>query len=285
MSATLKVALVQTNSARDIAPNLEIVGAQIRRAVDQGAEFVLTPENVCMIEPVREQALAKALPEADHPAIPFFSALAAETGAWLLAGSLSIKTEAGKISNRSFLFDGKGGIVARYSKIHLFDVDLANGESYRESAQVVPGDAAVVAPSPWGPIGMSVCYDMRFAQLYRSLAQAGARILTAPAAFTVPTGEAHWHVLLRARAIETGSFVLAPAQTGTHAEGRRTYGHSLVVSPWGEVLADGGTEPGIVTATLDLDAVEVARQRIPALLHDRPFSPPVPISAMGRAAE
>jgi predicted amidohydrolase len=238
---------------------------------------VLTPENVAMLEPVRAKALEKAAPEATHPAIPFFADLASGLGIYLLAGSFAVKREDGLLANRSYLFDDKGRIAARYSKIHMFDVDLPNGERYRESSTFVPGEEAVLAPSPFGPIGLTVCYDLRFPHLYRALAKAGAAILTVPSAFTVVTGEAHWHVLLRARAIETGCFVLAPAQTGTHAEGRRTYGHSLAVAPWGEILGDGGTEPGILYADLDLARIADARARVPSLTHDRPFAPPVPV--------
>jgi predicted amidohydrolase len=284
VTAALDVALIQTCSGRDVAPNLETVSQAVRAAAAHGARFVLTPENVAMLEPVRAQALAKAQPESTHAAIAHFAALADELGIWLLAGSLAIKREDGLLANRSYLFDERGTVVARYDKIHMFDVDLPNGERYRESATFAPGTEAVVAPSPFGPIGLTICYDLRFPQLYRALAQGGAALLTVPSAFTVVTGEAHWHVLLRARAIETGCFVLAPAQTGTHAEGRRTYGHSLVVAPWGEVLADGGTEPGIVYATLDLARVAEARSRVPSLQHDRPFAVP-PKAAKSEAAE
>ncbi|HYD99546.1 MAG TPA: carbon-nitrogen hydrolase family protein, partial [Alphaproteobacteria bacterium] len=184
--------------------------------------------------------------------------------------------EDGRVANRLFVIDPQGEIRARYDKIHMFDVDLAGGESYRESATFRPGEQAVLAQTPWGGLGMTVCYDLRFPHLYRALAQAGARLLAVPAAFTVPTGRAHWHVLLRARAIETGCFVIAPAQTGTHDAGRQTYGHSLIVDPWGEVLADGGGEPGFVTADLDLGRIDEARGMVPALRHDRPFAPPSP---------
>ena len=194
-----------------------------------------------------------------------------ETGAWLLIGSLSIAVEGGKVANRSLLVDPTGNIVARYDKIHLFDVDLGETESYRESATIAPGDRAVLAETPWGPLGMTVCYDLRFPQLYRTLAQRGALFLSIPAAFTRTTGRAHWHILQRARAIENGAFVFAPAQCGTHAEGRETYGHSLIVDPWGAVLADGGEEPGIVFAEIDPAAVASARNRIPSLRHDRRF--------------
>lgn len=271
---SLRVALVQMTSGREMAANLAHVSEQVAAAKAAGAQFVLTPENVAMLEPIRAQAIEKAAPEESHPALPVFADLARTHGVWLLAGSLAIRQADGKLANRSFLFDDQGRAVAAYSKIHLFDVDLPNGERYRESATFEAGDRAVLAPTPWGGVGMTVCYDLRFPHLYRQLAQAGAAILTIPAAFTVPTGEAHWHVLMRARAIETGCFVLAPAQTGTHAEGRRTYGHSLVVAPWGDVLADGGAEPGLVLADLDLAAVAEARGRVPSLQHDRPFIAP-----------
>ncbi|MBU0800194.1 MAG: carbon-nitrogen hydrolase family protein, partial [Alphaproteobacteria bacterium] len=176
-----------------------------------------------------------------------------------------------KIANRSLLFDAHGDIAAMYDKIHLFDVDLPTGEKHRESDVVEPGTRAVVADTPWGGVGMTICYDVRFAYLYRALAQQGAKIITVPAAFTVPTGRAHWETLLRARAIETGSYIIAPAQCGSHQGGRATYGHSLVVSPWGEVIADGGDAPGITVATLDMNAVDTVRNAIPALTHDREF--------------
>ena len=184
---------------------------------------------------------------------------------------MSIKLGDNRIANRSFLFSDTGEIVARYDKIHLFDVDLPTGESHRESDLVRPGEEAVVAETPWAIIGLSICYDLRFAYLYRDLAKAGASILTVPAAFTVPTGKAHWETLLRARAIETGSFVLAPAQCGEHEGGRQTYGHSLIIGPWGEVLADAGEDTGFIIAELDLSAVEKAREAIPALKHDRAY--------------
>jgi len=287
MSAAFKVACVQLNAARDIAPNIAAASALIREAKAQGAAFILTPENTGMIEPKRPQMLEKAKPEAEHPAIPAFSALAAELGVWLLIGSLQIKLDAATCANRSFLFDDRGRIAARYDKIHMFDVDLKGGESYRESKTFRPGDRAVIADAPWGKVGLTVCYDLRFASLYRALAQAGASFLTVPSAFTVPTGQAHWHTLLRARAIETGSFVFAPAQCGEHAEGRKTYGHSLIVAPWGEVLADGGEEPGVITADIDPAKVAEARAMIPALTHDRRFSGPAAptIEALRAAGE
>lgn len=271
---TLRAACVQVNAGPEIGPNLEAAGVLVRRARDAGAALITLPENVSLIVQGRENVLARVKPEAEHPAVPFFAGLARETGAWILAGSLGILLEEGRVANRSYLFGADGSIAARYDKIHMFDVDLKGGERYRESATFRPGDRAVVADTPWARIGMTVCYDLRFPQLYRALAKAGVDILTVPAAFTVPTGRAHWHVLLRARAIETGCFVLAPAQTGTHDQGRLTYGHSLIVAPWGEVLADGGEEVGFVMADLDLDLVAEARGMIPSLTHDRVFDGP-----------
>ena len=203
-----------------------------------------------------------------------FSALARELDAWILLGSIAVTTDDGRLANRSVMFDPSGAVVARYDKVHLFDVDLAGGESYRESATIAPGERAVLADLPWGKLGLTICYDLRFPQLYRALAQAGADFLSVPAAFTKTTGEAHWHILLRARAIESGCFVLAPCQTGAHAGGGACYGHSLVVDPWGRVIADGGEETGIVTAEIDPAEVAKARAMIPALQHDRPFAAP-----------
>ncbi len=290
MADKVKVACIQVSAGRDPEPSIEAVGTLIRRARDEGAEFILTPENVVMIEPKREPKFTKAEDEARPLAITAFQDLARETGAWLLAGSFSVKRadatpEDNRLANRSYLFDPTGAIAARYDKIYMFDVSLAQGESYRESSQFRPGDRAVLAETPWGTLGMTICYDMRFPGLYRTLAQAGARLLSIPSAFTVPTGKAHWHTLLRARAIETGCFVLAPAQTGTHAEGRRTYGHSLIVDPWGEVLADGGEEVGFVTAELDLARVDEARRMVPSLEHDRPWRPPASVIPLQHAGE
>ncbi len=274
MSKTFTVACVQMNSGPEIMPNVEATSRLVREARNAGAAFIVTPENTTCIDPIRERALAKAQGEATHPAIPAFQALAAETGAWLLVGSLTIKLDATTCANRSFLFSPKGQIAARYDKIHMFDVDLANKESYRESATFRAGRQAVTADLPWGRLGLTICYDMRFAYLYRALAQAGSNFLTVPSAFTRPTGQAHWHVLLRARAVETGCFVFAAAQTGVHAEGRKTYGHSLIVAPWGEVLADAGEDVGVITATVDPAKVTEARNMVPALKHDREFSLP-----------
>ena len=271
---TFKLACVQTNSGREIAPNIEAVTKLVRQAGEAGADFITLPENVSMVEPRGRLIREKARPADAHPALEAFQALAREVDAWLLVGSLTVKLPADKVANRSYLLDSSGAIVAWYDKIHMFDVDLPGGESYRESAIFEPGGRAVVAATPWGVLGMTVCYDLRFAALYRVLAKAGARFLTVPSAFTRVTGEAHWHVLLRTRAIENGCYVIAPAQCGEHAEGRQTFGHSLIIDPWGEVLADGGTEVGIITAEIDPAKVDDARRMIPSLGHDRPFTEP-----------
>jgi predicted amidohydrolase len=274
MSKSFKAACVQMNSVGEIAPNLASASNFIRAAAGAGAQLIMTPENTTLIDPNRARALAKTPPEETHPGVSHFSALAKELGIWLLIGSMPVRADDKRIANRSFLYDPTGGIVARYDKIHMFDVDLPNGETYRESNGVKPGEQGVVAATPWGGLGLTICYDVRFAYLHRALAHAGAAMLTVPAAFTVPTGQAHWHVLLRARAIETGCFVFAPAQTGEHAEGRLTYGHSLIISPWGEVLADAGEAPGFIIADVDLEQVHRARSMVPALRHDREFERP-----------
>jgi predicted amidohydrolase len=274
--AAVKFACVQMTAGPEVGPNLDTAATLIRAAALEGAKFILTPENTSIIEPNRDRARAKSFTEDAHPGLPHFSALAKELGVWLLIGSMPIRVEAERLANRSFLIDDHGSIVARYDKIHLFDVDLPNGEAYRESERIRPGAQAVLAPTPFGPLGMTVCYDLRFPQLYRDLAQAGASMLSIPAAFTVPTGEAHWHVLLRARAIENGAFVFAPAQCGTHAGGRRTYGHSLIVAPWGEILAEAGDQPGTITADIDFSKVAAARNMIPSLRHDRDYARPQP---------
>ena len=271
----IRVACIQTNSGPDPDRNSVEVGGMIRQAAAEGADLVTTPEIVGMFEPDRARALAAARPEESHQVLARFREIAAGERIWLLIGSLSISIGDDMLSNRSFLIAPDGSIVARYSKIHMFDVQVGDGATYRESRTYLPGEKAVLAATPWGTVGMTICYDVRFPALYRDLAQAGAKMIFVPAAFTRVTGEAHWHVLQRARAIENGCFIIAPAQTGTHAGKRQTYGHSLVVAPWGEVLADGGTETGIITADCDLDAVDTARGRIPSLTHDRPYSAPV----------
>jgi predicted amidohydrolase len=254
----------------------------VRRARDAGADLIMTPEVSDMIEPKRALRDEKARAEAAHPMLAAFRDLARETGAHLLLGSIIVRTEGdGRLANRSFLIAPDGNILARYDKIHMFDVDLPGGESYRESAVFKPGEGTALAALPWGVLGLTVCYDLRFPHLYRALAQGGADFLTVPSAFTVPTGKAHWHVLLRARAIENGCFVFAPAQCGEHAEGRKTYGHSLIVAPWGEVLAEAVEEPGFILAEIDSGKIAEARRAVPSLGHDRPFAAPAkrPVAA------
>lgn len=268
----IKTALLQLNSGPEIATNLQIVADLARKAASGGAKFILTPENTCHMRTPMTEKLKSSPYEKDHPAIPFFADLARELNVWFLAGSIAARVSDDKVANRSLMFSDRGDVVAQYDKIHMFDVDLSTGESHRESNLVEPGTRAVIADTPFAKVGMTICYDMRFAALYRKLAKGGAQILTMPSAFTVPTGRAHWETLLRARAIENGCFVLAPAQTGTHHGDRKTYGHSLIVGPWGDVMADGGDEVGIVMADLDMDAVAKARAAIPSLLHDRAYS-------------
>jgi predicted amidohydrolase len=270
----VKTACVQLRCGEDVAENVRDAAQLIRAAHKAGAQFITTPENTDLMARDGGAKLEKTFAEKDTPALPQFCALAEELGIWLLVGSMAIKVSPSKTANRSYLIGPNGRVGARYDKIHLFDVNLPSGESYRESNTVEPGAEAVVVSLPWGRIGLSVCYDVRFPQLYRTLAKAGAEILTVPSAFTETTGKAHWHVLLRARAIESGCFVVAPAQGGTHANGRKTYGHSLIVGPWGDILAETGTDPGFISADLDLGEIAVARARLPSLHHDRPFSSP-----------
>jgi predicted amidohydrolase len=269
-----RAACVQLRSSDDVGENVRIASALIREAKAKGAQFVATPENTALMAPDGGAKFERSFSGDRDPALPAFSALAEELGIWLLIGSLAIKVSETKTANRSFLIDPKGSIAARYDKIHLFDVDLPSGEKYRESNTVASGDRAVLADLPWGKIGLTICYDLRFPQLYRALAQSGALILTVPSAFTETTGNAHWHVLLRARAIENGAFIVAPAQGGTHANGRQTYGHSLIVAPWGEILAEGGTEPSVIVADIDPALAVDARARVPNLMHYRAFEGP-----------
>jgi predicted amidohydrolase len=292
MNGPFTVSCIQFTSARDYEPNIRVVSDLVRRARDGGADFVMTPENTGFTEPVGKLRREKARDEANHPVLAALREVAQETGVWLLIGSLAVDLSREpataesdrRLANRSYLIDPGGAVVARYDKIHMFDVDLAGGESYRESNAFRPGGRAVLAETPWGILGMTVCYDLRFPHLYRALAQAGADFLAIPSAFTVPTGKAHWHVLLRSRAIENGCFVFAPAQWGEHAEGRRTYGHSLIVDPWGEVLGDAGEGVGIVSARIDVAAIAKARRMVPSLQHDRPFTKPE-LAARPLAAE
>ncbi|MEM7169686.1 MAG: carbon-nitrogen hydrolase family protein [Pseudomonadota bacterium] len=274
MTGAFLAACVQFTAGRDIGPNIAAASALIRQARAQGADFILTPETTDMLEPDRALQAIKLKSEENHEGVAAFGALAAELSCWLLIGSLLVRQEGGKPANRSYLFDPEGRVVARYNKIHMFDVDIPDGQSYRESSVYQAGERAVLATLPWGGLGLTICYDLRFPKLYRSLACSGALFLTAPSAFTRFTGQAHWHSLIRARAIETGSYMFAPAQCGDHAEGRQTFGHSLIVDPWGRVLADGGTEPGIVLADIDPELARHARKMIPALTGARDFRGP-----------
>jgi predicted amidohydrolase len=267
-----RAACIQLRCGDDIAENVSAAAGFIRQAHKAGAQFVATPENTSLMAVDAGAKLALAKPEKDDLALRALSAVAEELGIWLLIGSLPIKLSDEKTANRSYLIGRDGRITARYDKIHLFDVNLPDGEHYRESNTVSAGGQAVLADLPWGRIGLSVCYDLRFPHLYRTLAKGGAEILSIPSAFTETTGKAHWHVLLRARAIENGCFVIAPAQGGRHANGRSTYGHSMIVGPWGDVLSEAGVDPGFITADLDLEHVAAVRARVPSLQHDRPFS-------------
>lgn len=268
----MRIGLVQLNTGDEIEPAVEQALALIRAAAAKGVDFVTTPETTHLMEMKRARVLEKARRESDDPGLRAFQAAAKTLGIWLHIGSLIIKIADDQLANRSFLIAPDGSVQARYDKIHLFDVELGGGESYRESALYRHGDQGVVADAAGTLFGLTICYDLRFPYLYRSLAHAGARVLLVPAAFTRPTGEAHWHTLLRARAIETGCFVLAAAQTGEHATGRKTYGHSLAIDPWGRIMADAGEETGLTVVDLDLDEVDKARRRIPSLEHDRPVS-------------
>ena len=274
MTDLLRVACIQLNSQADIAANLATIVPQLAEAQKNGATFIALPENATFIGGDDAQRRASALPEESHPAIPCLAAEAKTLQAWILCGSLTIMRDDGKVNNRSYLFAPDGSIAARYNKIHLFDAQLPGGEHYRESDTVAPGDAAVLVKTPFGGLGLTICYDMRFGALYRDLAKAGAGIITAPAAFTVPTGQAHWHSLLRARAIESGCFIIAPAQCGTHSGGRRTFGHSIIVDPWGAILAEGGDMPTIIYADLNLADIGRVRQMLPSLHHDRHYQAP-----------
>lgn len=273
MAEKVKVACVQNCAGPDMADSIDRAAELVYRAHDQGAGLIATPEHFSCLDITSSGVDTGAREEDEHPALPRFADIARDTGAWILLGSLAIR-DGERNRNRSYLLDGSGAVVARYDKIHMFDIDLGKGESYRESDKVRPGEQAVVTGTPWGRVGLTVCYDLRFAYLYRALAQAGAGLLTCPAAFTRTTGRAHWHTLVRARAIETGSFLLAPCQSGRHGE-RYTYGHSLIVDPWGEILAEGDDETeGVIVAEIDLARVDQVRRRLPALTHDRPFTGP-----------
>ena len=270
--SNLKVACIQTNSKSDPNINIREVSSLIRAARSNGAELITTPEVVGMLEPNREKALNKAQPENYHGVLREFRALSRDLAIWLLIGSISIKLSNGKLANRSFLINPDGQIIARYTKIHMFDVEVNDGSIYRESATYQPGTSACLARTPWGLVGLTVCYDIRFPALYRDLAKAGAKIIFIPSAFTEVTGEAHWHILQRARAIENGCFIVSAAQTGMHEQNRKTFGHSIIVDPWGNILADANKDVGFITAYLDLNLVDEVRKKIPSLTHDREYS-------------
>ena len=272
MTTTFRAACIQNTATRDIAANIAWVCERIGEARSAGADFITLTETVGLIEPVNAQIPDACYSEAEDPGLLAFRQLARALEVTILVGSQLIKMADQRIVNRSFLLDIQGEIVARYDKLHLFDIELSKGEFYRESDVISAGDKAVLATTPWGKLGMSVCYDLRFAALYRELAQNGAQFITIPAAFTQTTGKAHWHTMVRARAIETACYIIAPNQCGHHADKRRSWGHSLIVNPWGEILADGGAEPGIIYADIDLSEVDKARSKIPALKHDRPFT-------------
>lgn len=267
------VACLQVNATPDIAANIADMSRLVREAAAKGAQLIMMPENAVMMDFGRSNIIAKAMPHDTHVALKAFQQLAAELRVWLHCGTLGVTLGNGKLANRTYVLRPDGAIAAQYDKIHMFDVDLGGGESYNESATFQPGTQATFVDLPWGRLGLTVCYDLRFPQLYRHLAQAGTHFLTVPAAFTQKTGEAHWHVLLRARAIETGCYVFAPAQTGTHAGGRKTFGHALIINPWGEVVVDAGTEPGMIMAKVDPAQVVEARGKIPSLRLDAAYRP------------
>lgn len=280
MPRRVKIGLVQPNIWDDMAVNTAHIAALVRKARADGAELIATPENSAFMGANAAASVAAGRPEEEHPALQAFRALARELSTWFLVGSLAIKPAgANRNFNRSYLLAPDGAVAARYDKIHLFDVDLPSGETYRESNSIAPGSEGVLAPLPFGMLGMSICYDLRFPGLYRGLAQAGAELISIPAAFTRTTGRAHWHVLLRARAIETGAFVIAPAMWGNHPGNRQTYGHSLVIDPWGKVLLDMGDGVGAAVLEIDLAEVAKARAQIPAWRHDPVYTLPA------RAAE
>jgi predicted amidohydrolase len=285
---SFRAAVVQMRSGLSVERNVAEAERIVREAAAAGADYVLTPEMTTVLDRDRERLLAAIEREVTDPSLKRFRQIAAELGIHLHIGSMAIKLDGDTgassgqagIANRSFLIGPDGGIIARYDKIHMFDVDLAGGESYRESRLYRPGAAAMVAELPWTRLGLSVCYDVRFPHLYRSLAKSGASVIAVPAAFTRTTGEAHWHVLVRARAIETGSYVVAAAQGGHHEDGRDTYGHSMIVDPWGKILVEAGTDPGYFLADIDPAASGLARQRIPALANERVFAPPAQAAAV-----
>jgi deaminated glutathione amidase len=277
-ASTFRVGLIQTRAGEQPAANLETVVKLIGEAKAGGASYVQTPEMTNIMVASRDKLLAAIVPEENDASLATFRELARKLGIYLHIGSLAVKATADKAANRSFLINPQGEIAARYDKIHMFDVDLANGESYRESRSYRPGEQAVLHDLPWGRLGLTICYDLRFPSLYRALGEAGASFLAIPSAFTRQTGEAHWHVLNRARAIENGCYVMAAAQGGRHENGRETFGHSMVVDPWGRIVAEGGTEPGVIFAEIDPAEVAKARSRVPSLQHGRRFEVVEPLA-------
>jgi predicted amidohydrolase len=270
--AAVRIAVLQMTSGLDPAANAETIAEAVARAAGEGAAMLFTPEMAGLLDRNRARARAHIVAEADNPALASLREAAARAGIWLHIGSLPVLAEGdgqGRFANRTFLISPSGAVVARYDKIHMFDVDLATGESWRESAAYRPGEHVVAVDCPVGRLGLAICYDMRFPALFEELGRRACDVITVPAAFTVPTGQAHWHLLLRARAVEASAFVIAPAQTGLHADGRETYGHSLVIDPWGDVLLDMGTEPGLGFATLDLARLADVRRQVPSLVNRR----------------
>lgn len=272
MIEKFKAACIQNCATPDVQKDIETLSRLIGAAADAGAHLIALPEYCAGLDTKNGLLFPFSALKSQHPAIPAFAALARQRKAWILIGSIGIKAPDGRVFNRSFMLDPSGEIVARYDKLHMYDVELGEGHSYKELATIAPGGEAVLSPSPGGTLGMSVCYDLRFPGLYRTYGQAGANILAIPAAFVRLTGQAHWHVLNRARAIENGAYVIAPCQYGTLSGGSECFGHSLIVDPWGRILADGGDDEGFVIAELDMAEVSKTRQRIPSLKHDRPFS-------------
>ena len=269
-------ALIQICSTRDVDQNLHTTGNLIREAKAAGAQYVQTPEVTTLLETERTRLAENTQPETGNPAVKYFSELAAELNIWLHIGSMAIAADPGapdkRYANRAFLFAPNGALVTSYDKIHMFDVDISDNEKYAESRRYAPGYNVPLVKLPWANLGITICYDMRFPALYRALAQAGADIITAPSAFTVPTGKAHWHTLLRARAIEAQCFILAAAQAGDHEAGRQTYGHSIAISPWGDIIAEAdGETTGVTMVDIDITQVADARRRVPSLKNDRPF--------------
>ncbi|MBI2292422.1 MAG: carbon-nitrogen hydrolase family protein [Betaproteobacteria bacterium] len=273
---TFRAACVQLNSGNDLTANLRAAGSGVRAAAEQGAQLIMLPEYAALLDGSGRVMRDNSYPEDQHPALPAFQALAQETRAWLLPGSITVEIEGdgARMANRSYLLSPDGAIVARYDKIHMFDATLPSGKVIRESSAYRPGAQAVIADLPWGTLGMTVCYDLRFPQLYRALAKAGAIFMAVPSSFQRETGVAHWHTLLRARAIENLSYVFAPAMCGDHPGNRSTYGHSLIVDPWGKIVAELGTEPGVAIADIDVTEVARVRRMLPALEHDRDYAAP-----------